>query len=142
MHLEDSMVMYGIYNAKTLEKLINTEHHIHSFTPSNERLFAGQQGTALLQPIYANMQDIQHYSINSLVYLRIVNDKYVLMYKEFIMHLCIYVTAIRILAKGYLPISFNMPLKLKEILNAVRTTVRKTNPDYDLVIKNYIYTMI
>ena len=117
------MVMYGIYNTETLEKLINTVHHIHNFTSSNEKLFAGQQGTAKLQPICTNMQGIQHYSINSLLYLRIVKEKYVLMYKEFIMQLHIYATAIRILAKGYLPISLITPLKLKEILNAVRTTV-------------------
>ena len=43
--------------------------------------------------------------------------------------------ASRILAKGYLPISLITPLKLKEILNVVRTTFRKTNPDYDIVIK-------
>ena len=42
--------------------------------------------------------------------------------------------------KGYLPISLITALKLKEILNAVRNTVRKTNPDYDLVIKIlYLY---
>ena len=51
------------------------------------------------------------------------------------MQLCIYVSVIRILAKGYLPISLITPLKLKEILNEVRTTVKKTNPYYDLVIK-------
>ena len=28
-----------------------------------------------------------------------------------------------------------MPIKLKEILEAVKTTIRKTNPDYDIVIK-------
>ena len=28
MHLEDSMVMYDIYNAEALEKLINAVHHI------------------------------------------------------------------------------------------------------------------
>ena len=60
MHLEDSMAMYGISNAETLEKLINTVHCIHNFTSPNERLFAGQQGTALCQPIYINMQGIQH----------------------------------------------------------------------------------
>ena len=49
--------------------------------------------------------------------------------------MCIYTNAIRILAKGYLPISLILPLKLKEILNAVRNTIRKTHPDYDLVIK-------
>ena len=100
----------------------------------------GQQGTSLLQFIYANAQGIQHYSINSLLYLRIVKEKYVLMYKEFIMQLHIYPNAIRILAKGYLPISLITPLKLKEILNPVRNTIRKTNPDQDLVIKRlYLY---
>ena len=43
MQLENSMLMYGIYNAETLEKLINTVHNIHNTTSSHERLFAGQQ---------------------------------------------------------------------------------------------------
>ena len=30
IHLEDSMVMYGIYNSETLEKLIDTVHKMHS----------------------------------------------------------------------------------------------------------------
>ena len=45
-------------------------------------------------------------------------------------------SAIRILPKGYLPISLISPLKL----NAVRNTVRKINPGYYLVIKRlYLY---
>ena len=36
MHLEDSMVMCSIYNAETLEQLINTIHGIHNTTSSNE----------------------------------------------------------------------------------------------------------
>ena len=55
------------------------------------------------------------------------------MYKEFIMQLCIYATAVRILVKGYLPISLLTPIKLKQSLNTVRMTVIKTNPDYDIV---------
>ena len=62
------------------------------------------------------------------------------MYKEFITQLCIHTKAIRILAKVY---SLNLiitPIKLKEILEAVKTTVQETNPDYDLVIKRlYLY---
>ena len=80
-------------------------------------------------------QGMQHYSINSLLYLRTVQDKYVSLYKEFITQLHIYAAAIRVLAKGYLPISLITHLKLKEILNEVEIAVRKTNPDYDLVIK-------
>ena len=40
MHIEDSMVMYGIYNSKPLEKLIVTVHKMHTITTPNERLFA------------------------------------------------------------------------------------------------------
>ena len=45
------------------------------------------------------------------------------MYKEFITQLHIHTKAIRILAKGYLPISLITPIKLKEILEAVKNTV-------------------
>ena len=126
MHLENSMVMWGhVYNAETLEHLINTVHHIHNIISSNEKMFAGQDGSLTLQSLYANVKGIQHYSITSLLYLRTVKDKYVLLYKELITQLQIY-TAIRILAKGYLPIPLITPLKLKEILNEARITVQKT----------------
>ena len=51
-----------------------------------------------------------------------------------ITQLHVYPTSIRILAKGYLPISLITPSKLREILNSVKYAIRKTNPDYDLVI--------
>ena len=35
IQLENLMFMYGIYNAETLEQLINTAHHIHNTTSSN-----------------------------------------------------------------------------------------------------------
>ena len=41
-HLEDSMVMYGVYNSDTLEDLIDTVHKLHNRTPWNEKLFSGQ----------------------------------------------------------------------------------------------------
>ena len=46
-----------------------------------------------------------------------------------------YAEAVRILTKGYIPILLVTPLKLKEILDMVKTTIRKMNPDYDMVIK-------
>ena len=42
LHWEDSVAMYGIFNAETLEQLINTVHHIHNTTTFSENLFAGQ----------------------------------------------------------------------------------------------------
>ena len=44
--------------------------------------------------------------------------------------------------KGYLLISLITPLKLREILDAVKTAIRKMNPDYDIVIKDFIFTII
>ena len=41
-HLEDSMVMYGVYNSDTLEDLIDTVHKLHNRTTWDEKLFSGQ----------------------------------------------------------------------------------------------------
>ena len=38
MKLDNTMLMYGIYNTKTLEKLINTVHEIHNVTSSHEKI--------------------------------------------------------------------------------------------------------
>ena len=46
-------------------------------------------------------------------------------------------SAIRILAKGYLPISFVTLSKLREILNVAKAVIWKTNPDYYLVIDSH-----
>ena len=39
MHLEDWVVMCGIYNAELLEKLINTVDCIHNITSPNEKKY-------------------------------------------------------------------------------------------------------
>ena len=45
MKLANTMLMYGIYNAKMIEKLINTVHEIHNVTSSHEILFVGEHAT-------------------------------------------------------------------------------------------------
>ena len=54
-----------------------------------------------------------------------IKDKYFQKYNELTTQLYIYAEAVRVLAKGYLPISFVTPFKLKEISDAGKTTVRK-----------------
>ena len=46
MHLENTLVMYGIYNAETLENLVNTVHTLHNRQSLYESLFAGQTSAA------------------------------------------------------------------------------------------------
>ena len=109
-------------------------HNIHNTTSSHERLFAGQQSSLTLRSLYANSLGLCHYPINSQLYLRTVQDKYIALYRELITQQHIYASAIRIIAKGYLPISLVTPSKLREIIYEVKTAIWKTNPDYDLVI--------
>ena len=59
------------------------------------------------------------------------------MYNEFIMQLCMYAKAIRILANECLPISLITLLKLQEILDAVKTA--KANPVNDIVLKRLLH---
>ena len=92
------------------------------------------QSSLTLRSHYANSLGLHHFSITSLLYLRTVQDKYIALYSELITQLWIYASSIKILVKGYLPISLVTPSKLKEILNEVKIDIQKTNPDYDLVI--------
>ena len=134
MQLENSMLMYGVHNAETLEKLINTVHNICNTTSLHERLFAGQQSSLTLRSLYAHSLGLHHYSINLLLYLRTMQDKYIALYRELITQLPVYASSIRVLAKGYLLISLVTPSKLREILYEFKTAIQQTNPDYDLVI--------
>ena len=60
--------------------------------------------------------------------------------KDFIIQLKIYAKALRILSKGYLPISILQPSKFNKILQDVKVAHQTTNRDYDLVIKRlYLY---
>ena len=70
MHLENSLVMYGIYNARTLENLVKTVHALHRRQTLYKGLFAGQ--TSAAYEAYSQMHGtcrIQHYAVNSVLYL-------------------------------------------------------------------------
>ena len=108
-----TLVMYGIYNAETLEILVKRVHALHSRQTLYESLFASK--TLVAYESYLQMHGshgIQHYAVNSMLYLRKIEDKCIEIYNEIISQLHIYTKAVRILAKGYLPISLIMPLKL------------------------------
>ena len=134
LKLDNTMLMYRIYNAETLEKLINTVQEIHNVISSHERLFAGEHNPAVFRLLYTNALGIQQYAFNSLLFLRVVQDKYISLYKELITQLKLYVSAIRILAKGYIPTTLITPSKLQEILTEVTKSLHQTNPDYALVL--------
>ena len=114
MKLDDTMLMYGIYNAETLEKLINTVHEIHNTTSWHEKLFSGEHNHSIFIILYTPSLGLQHYSTNSLLYLSIIQDKYISLYRELITQLHTNVSAIRILAKGYLPNTLIKPMNYRK----------------------------
>ena len=132
------MLMYGVYNSDTLEDLIDTVHKLHNRTTWNEKLFSGQIDN--WYNYYSSSTGVQHYAINSLLFLTTVREKYVKMYERFLNQLRQYLHAIRVLSKGYLPITLLLLSKLNIILQKVRETVQKENKDYDILIKRlYLY---
>ena len=139
-HLEDSMVMYGIYNSDTLEALNETVHRLHNQSTWNEKVFAGQIED--WYHWYLSAKGINYYAINSLLFLTTTREKYVKMYERFINQLREYLQVIRILSKGYLSISLLLSSKLNTILGKVKEALQVNNRDYDFVIKGYIFIMI
>ena len=124
MKLDDTMLMYGICNAETLERLFKTVHEIHNATSSHEKLFAGEHNPSLFRMLYIDALGIEQYVTNSLLFLRIIQDKYISLYRELITQLHTYISAIRILAKGYLPNTLITPKKLQEILSEVKRSLQ------------------
>ena len=66
-HLEDSMIMYGVYNVDTLEKFIQMVHKMNNRSVWYERLYAGYVNKWF--EMYLASQGANYYAIHSLLYL-------------------------------------------------------------------------
>ena len=132
-HLENSMIMYRVYNVDTLEKLIRMVHKMNNRSVWYEKLCVGHVNKWF--EMYLASQGANYYAIHSLLYLQTIQEKYIKMYERFVNQLKEYSHAIRILSKGYLPISLLQPSKLAKILQEVKQVLLKTNKNYGLVIK-------
>ena len=84
-HLEDTMIMYGVYNSDTLTELIDTVHRMQNTTTGKERTFAGKIN---------QMYQLYHFAINYVLFLTTIREKYIKMYERFIEELNTYSTAI------------------------------------------------
>ena len=131
-HLEDTMIMYGVYNSDTLTDLIDTVHRMQNFTTWNKKTFAGKLHDWM--EIYPHDEGMCNYAINSVLFLTTVIEKYVKMYERFIEKLKLNSKTIRVLSKGYLPIPLLPPSKLEKILREERIAITKSNKDYELVL--------
>ena len=130
-HLEDSMIMYGVYNSDTLKDLIDTVHRMQNFNTWKEKTFAGKLHDWM--NIYSRDEGVHNNAIKLSIIFDYSTREICKLYKRSIDKLKLYSRAIRVLSKGYLPISLLPPFKLEMILNEVRIAIAKSNKDYDLV---------
>ena len=107
--------MYGKYNADNLMVLVITVHQMQNVTTWKEQIFVSEINDWLKHKL-ENICSEFDYSIDAVLFLTTIKEKYVRMYEKFINELRSYSKAIRILSKGYLPISLIMPSKLEAIL--------------------------
>ena len=59
---------------------------MHKITTPNLRLFSSKLSSSFTW--YLTKEGLNHYAINYILYLRILREKYVRMYEEFITQLC------------------------------------------------------
>ena len=123
-HLEDTMIMYGKYNLDTLMDLINIVHQMHNVTTWKEKIFLSEMNEWLKNKL-AHIHNEFDYSIDAVLFLTTIMEKYVRMYEKFIAELRSSLKAIRILSKGYLPVSLITPSKLEAILKQVQIAIAK-----------------
>ena len=76
--MEDSMIMYGVYNVDTLEKLIQMVHKMNNRSIWYKRLYAGHVNKWF--EMYLASQGTNYYAIHSVLYLRTIQEKYIKVY--------------------------------------------------------------
>ena len=133
------MIMYGKYNSDTLIEFVKTVHQMQNVTTWKEKIFVSEMNEWLKNKL-AHIHNEFDFLIDTMLILTTIKEKYVRMYEKFIAELRSYLKAIRILLKGYLPITLITPSKLEAILKQVQIAIAKTNQDYELVLNRlYLY---
>ena len=125
------MIMYSKYNSDTLMHLIETVHKMHNLTTWKEKMFIGKMNNWLKDRLTLIHNEFD-YSIDAVLFLTTIKEKYVKMYEKFIAELKFFSKVIRILSKGHLSISLILPSKLEAILEQVKIAIAKTNKDYEI----------
>ena len=120
-------------------ELVNTVHQMQNVTTWKEKIFVSKMN-AWLKCNLENIHSKFDYSMDTVLFLTTIKEKYVRMYEKFINELRSYSKAIKILSKGYLPISLIPPSKLQAILQKVQAAITKSNQDYEIIlIRLYLY---
>ena len=119
--------------------LIKTVHQMQVVTTWKEKIFVSEMNKYLKNKL-AHIHNEFDYSLDTMLFLTTIKEKYVRLYEKFIAELRSNLKDIRILSKGYLPITLITPSKLEAILKQVQIAIAKANQHYELVLNRpYLY---
>ena len=134
---EDDFLLYGKYNLDSLEKIIQTVNHLGDRVHQMKKLLLGKDHTVATQQFlhsrYIGRLLFAH-KLN--IYLTSIQETQLRLYDELERVLREFLSAVRILSKGYLPASLFPPTVLCRITSNALQMVQKKNPDYVLTIKH------
>ena len=92
-HLEDTMIMYGKYNSDTLMELVNSMHQMQNVTTWKEKIFVSEMNDWLKHKLEEVCSEFD-YSMDAVLFLTTIKEKYVRMYEKFINELRSYLKAV------------------------------------------------
>ena len=135
--LENDFLLYGKYNLDSLEKIIHTINHLGERVHRMEELLMGKDcNVATQQFLHASSIGRLLFAHKLNIYLMSVQETQLRLYDELERVLREFLSAVRILSKGYLPASLFPPTILHRITSNALQMVQKKNPDYVLMIKH------
>ena len=124
--LEDDFLLYGKYNLDSLEKIIHTVNHLGERVHRMEELLMGKDhSVATQQFLHANSIGRLLFAHKLNIYLTSVQETQLRLYDELERVLREFLSAVRILSKGYLPASLFPPTILHRITSNVLQMVQK-----------------
>ena len=119
--------MYGKYNLRSSKGVIDTINSLHAKQSQYERMIYHWEYN-----FRKSVKDAMKYSFDIQMYLRNAQEEHVMSYKEAVKVDRDFLDAIAILAQGRLPRTLFSDNKLREILQEVKSVVKKNYPDYVL----------
>ena len=135
--LEEDFLLYGKYNLDSLEKIIHTINHLGERVHRMEELLLGKDHSmATQQFLHASSIGRLLFTHKLNIYLMSVQETQLRLYDELERVLREFLSAIRILSKGYLPASLFPPTIPCRITSNTLQLVQRKNPDYVLMIKH------
>ena len=134
--LEDDFLLYGKYSLDSLEKIIHTVNHLGDRVHQMEKLLLVKDHTVATQQfLHSSYIGRLHFAHKLNIYLTSIQETQLRLYDDLERVLREFLSAVRILSKGYLPASLFPSTILRRITSNALQIVQKRNPDYFLTIK-------